>query len=142
MGDGTSSTHYPGAMTSITKSMRRPGLQRSVLSFSQQAPTELIRSKVSTSEIAHRAVTYISDEQLANIPEPETSYTLFQGFQATLPEGESEHRKGHRRRASKQQKLLEDGSMAPDGPVTMQDLKKMRNATSRRLEMMGVRKSM
>src|SRR5256714_4600055 len=141
MGD-TSSTAYPDAMSSISRSMRQPGLQRSVFSFAQQAPTEFARSKLSTSEIAHRAVTYIPDEQLANIPESENMYSLFQGFQATLPEGESEHRKGHRRRLSRQQKLLGEDSAQGDGPPSLQTLKKTRNAVSHRLEMMGIRKNM
>jgi mitochondrial division protein 1 len=128
-------------MTSISRTMRRPALQRSVLSFTQQAPSELIRSKVSTSEIAHRAITFISDEQLANIPEDDNSYSLFQGFQASLPDTETEHRKGHRRRSSKQ-KLLGAGDVEEDGPPTIQSLKKRRNATNHRLEMMSIRKNM
>jgi mitochondrial division protein 1 len=129
-------------MNSIARTMRRPGLQRSVFSFSQQGPTELVRSKLSTTEIAHRAVTYIPDEQLANIPEDHNVYSLFQGFQASLPEGESEHRKGHRRRGSKQQKLLSIGDLEEDGPPTIQSLKKKRNTVSHRLEMMAIRKNM
>jgi mitochondrial division protein 1 len=141
MGDD-SNQHYSSAMTSISRTMRRPALQRSVLSFTQQAPTELIRSKVSTSEIAHRAITFISDEQLANIPEVDNTYSLFQGFQASVPEAESEHRKGHRRRTSKQQKLLGAGDVEEDGPPNIQSLKKKRNTTNHRLEMMSIRKNM
>lgn len=122
--------------------MRRPDLQRSIFSFAQQAPSEFARSKLSTSEIAHRAITYIPDEQLANIPENENTYSLFEGFQATLPEGESEHRKGHRRRSSRQQKLLGEASTEGEGPPSLQTLKKTRNAVNHRLEMMGIRKNM
>ena len=142
MGDPNANNHYPNAMSSISRSMRRPGLQRGVFSFSQQAPTELVRSKLSTTEIAHRAITYIPDEQLQNIPENENTYSLFQGFQATLPEGESEHRKGHRRRASRQQKMLEDGSTDGDAPASLKDLKTTRNTVHHRLEMLGIRKNM
>jgi division protein 1 len=122
--------------------MRRPGIQRAVFSFSQQAPSELVRAKLSTSEIAHRALTYISEEQLENIPEDENSYSLFQGFQASIPEGESEHRKGHRRRSSKQHRLLGAGDVEEDGPPTIQNLKKKRNNVNHRLEMMAIRKNM
>ena len=142
IGDPSSSTTYPSAMNSISRSMRRPGVQRAVFSFSQQAPSELVRSKLSKSEIAHRAITYIPDEQLANIPENENAYSLFQGFQATLPEGESEHRKGHRRRASRQQKLLGEGSIDGEGPPNLEKLRKTRNTMNNRLEMMGIRKNM
>lgn len=141
MGD-TSSPHYPNAMTSISRQMRRPALQRGVLSFSQQAPSELVRAKLSTSEIAHRALTYIPDEQLQQIPEDDNSYSLFQGFQASLPDTESEHRKGHRRRTSKQHRLLGAGDIEEDGPPTMQNLKKKRNTVNHRLEMMAIRKNM
>lgn len=143
MGDATS-VHYPNAMTSIQRSMRRPGMQRSVLSFTQQAPSELVRSKISTSEIAHRAVAFIPEEQLRNIPESDHVYSLFQGFQASLPEiaeGENEHRKGHRRR--EKPKLLGAGAdLDEDGPPNLQKLKKRRNNVNHRLEMMGIRKNM
>ncbi|KAK4942698.1 Mitochondrial fission protein [Elasticomyces elasticus] len=142
MGD-TSSSHYPNAMTSITRQMRRPALQRGVLSFSQQTPSELVRAKLSTSEIAHRALTYIPDEQLQQIPEDnDNSYSLFQGFQASLPDTETEHRKGHRRRSSKQHRLLGAGDIEEDGPPTIQNLKKKRNTVNHRLEMMAIRKNM
>ena len=136
------SPHYPNAMNSISRSMRRPGIQRAVFSFAQQAPSELVRSKLSTSEIAHRAITFIPDEQLENIPEDANTYSLFQGFQATLPEGESEHRKGHRRRGSKQQKLLGAGDVEEDGPPTLQNVKKKRNSVNHKLEMMAIRKNL
>lgn len=143
MSDATSSTpgtHYNNAITSLSRTMRRPGMQRSVLSFTQQAPTELVRSKISTSEIAHRAVAFISDEQLQHIPDTEHSYSLFQGFQASLPEiDESEHRKGHRRRG---QKLLGAGDVDEDGSPTVAKLKRRRNQTNHRLEMMGIRKNL
>lgn len=141
MSDATASPHYTSAMSSIQRTMRRPNMQRSVLSFTQQAPTELVRSKISTSEIAHRAVAFISDEQLHQIPDTEHAYSLFQGFQASLPDiDESEHRKGHRRRG---QKLLGAGpDLDEDGPPNVVKLKKRRNQTNHRLEMMGIRKNM
>ncbi|KIV94073.1 hypothetical protein, variant [Exophiala mesophila] len=133
---------YPSAMSTLQRQMRRPGLQRAVFSFSQQAPSELVRSKLSTSEIAHRALTYISDEQLHNIPEDDNTYSLFQGFQASLPEGESEHRKGHRRRSSKQHRLLSAGDVEEDGPPTLASIKKKRNNANHKLEMLAIRKNM
>ncbi|OAL40517.1 hypothetical protein AYO20_00253 [Fonsecaea nubica] len=141
MGDNNAA-HYPAAMNSISRQMRRPGIQRAVFSFSQQAPSELVRAKLSTSEIAHRALTYISEEQLQNIPEAENTYSLFQGFQASLPEGESEHRKGHRRRSSKQHRLLGAGDVEEDGPPSIHHLKKKRNSVNHKLEMMAIRKNM
>ena len=140
MGDD-SAPAYNSAMRSISRTMRRPALQRSVFSFTQQAPSELIRARVAPTEIAHRAITYISDEQLNNIPDGENTYSLFEGFQATLPAVDTEPRKGHRRRASRQ-KLLGAGDLEEDGPPTIQGLKKKRNTANHRLEMMGIRKNM
>ena len=129
-------------MNSITRQMRQPGFQHRVFALTQQAPSELVRAKLSTSEIAHRALTYISDEQLENIPDEKNSFTLFQGFQASIPDDDNEHRKSHRRRGSKQQKLLTLGDVEEDGPPSIQSLKKKRNTANHRLEMMGIRKNL
>ncbi|KAL8796138.1 MAG: hypothetical protein Q9195_001471 [Heterodermia aff. obscurata] len=142
--DPSSSTHYQHAMSELQKELRRPGIQRRVFSYARASPTELVRSKLSTSEIQHRALTYLPDEILHNIPETDHVFSLFQGFQATLPEvAESEHRKRHKRRNSKGQKLLgEKDDEELEGPPALVKLRKERLALSRRLEMMGVRKNM
>jgi mitochondrial division protein 1 len=129
-------------MSDLQRGLRRPGIQRSVFSFTQTSPTDLVRSKISTSEIQHRALTYLPDELLTNIPEDENMYSLFQGFQATLPETENEHRKKHRRRASKAQKLLGEAGSDGDKPPSIEKLKSERDAMNHRLEMMGIRKNM
>lgn len=142
--DPSSSTHYQHAMSELQKELRRPGIQRRVFSYARASPTELVRSKLSTSEIQHRALTYLPDEILHNIPETDHVFSLFQGFQATLPEvAESEHRKWHKRRNSKGQKLLgEKDDEDLEGPPALVKLRTERLALSRRLEMMGVRKNM
>ena len=127
-------------MSALQKELRRPGIQQRVFSYAKASPTELVRSKLSTTEIQHRALTYLPDELLANIPEDENAYSLFQGFQATLPEGESEHRKKHKRRDSRGQKLLEADDAEDKTPL--EKLKKERHGLNHRLEMMGVRKNM
>lgn len=128
-------------MSELQKELRRPGIQQRVFSYAKASPTELVRSKLSTSEIQHRALTYLPDELLANIPEDENVYSLFQGFQATLPEEESEHRKTQRRRNLKGQKLLEEAENTdPITPLEM--LKKERHGLNHKLEMMSVRKNM
>lgn len=142
MGDATSNTHYPNAMSTLSRQMRRPGIQRGVFSLAQTTPRDLVRSKLFTSEISHRAITYISDDLLQNIPEDANTYSLFQGFQATLPESESEHRKAHRRRTSRLQKLLAERSPSPGGSPSLETLKKERNTINHRLEMMGIRKNL
>lgn len=129
-------------MSELQKELRRPGIQQRVFSYTKASPTELVRSKLSTSEIQHRALTYLPDEILANIPEDENVYSLFQGFQATLPEEENEHRKRQRRRNLKGQKLLEwdDDNEEPTTPV--EKLRKERQKLNHKLEMMSVRKNM
>ena len=144
LGDPSSSTHYQHAMSELKKELRRPGIQRSVFSYAQKSPTELVRSKLSTSEIKHRALTYLPDELLHNIPETDHAYSLFQGFQATLPDvEESDRHKTQRRHNSRGQKLLgNQGDDDLEGPAPLVKLKKERNALNHRLEMMGVRKNM
>ena len=142
--DPSSTTHYQHAMSDLQKQLRRPGIQRRVFSYAQASPTELVRSKLSTSEIQHRALTYLPDELLRNIPETDHAFSLFQGFQATLPEvAENEHRKTHKRRNSKGQRLLgEKQDEELEGPPALVQLKHDRNKLNRTLEMMSVRKNM
>lgn len=127
-------------MSELQKELRRPGIQQRVFSYAKASPTELVRSRLSTSEIQHRALTYLPDELLNNIPEDENLYSLFQGFQATMPEGESEHRKRHRRHNSRGQELLEEPDDADATPLAK--LKKERDNLTHKLEMMSVRKNM
>lgn len=129
-------------MVDIHRELRRPKTQRKVFSLTQTTPTDLVRSKLYTSEIQSRAISSLPDDLLANIPEDSSSYSLFEGFQATLPEDERESRKSHRRRSSKGGKLLKDGEKDAALPPTASGLKQDREKLSRRLDMMGVRKNM
>ncbi|KAL9100264.1 MAG: hypothetical protein Q9163_004340 [Psora crenata] len=142
--DPSNSVHYQHAMSELQKELRRPGMQRRVFSYAKASPTELLRSKLSTTEIQHRALTYLPDEVLADIPEHHNDYSLFQGFQATLSdtEGESEHRKKHRRHNIKGQRLLKAEEDADDDATPFAKTKKERHRLNHRLEMMGVRKNM
>ena len=139
--DSATSNHYQSAMSDLHKQLRRPNLQRSVFSFAKTSPTDMVRSKLSTSEIQYRALTFLPDDLLENIPEDENSYSLFQGFQATLPS--SPEGKKHRRKISRGRKLIEDDkSEADGGPPTLAKLKKEQKALNHQLEMMGIRKNM
>lgn len=132
-------------MSDLHKQLRRPNLQRSVFSFAKTTPTDLVRSKLSTSEIQYRALTYLPDELLRNIPEDENAYSLFQGFQATMPENSpSPKGKRHGRKVSRGRKLLEEDKSDTDSnaPPTMGKLKKERNTLNHQLEMMSIRKNM
>ncbi|RDW80738.1 mitochondrial division protein [Coleophoma crateriformis] len=141
LADPSASSHYQNAMSDLHKQLRRPNLQRSVFSFAKTSPSDLVRSKLSTSEIQYRALTYIPDQLLANIPDDDNTYSLFQGFQATLPETSSEGKR-HRRRVSRGRKLLEDDGSEADTPPSLAKLKKERHTLNHRLEMMSVRKNM
>lgn len=134
-------SHYHNAMTDIHRELRRPTAQRKVFTLTQTTPTDLVRSKLSTTEIQSRAISSLPDDLLANLPEDTSSYSLFQGFQASIPEEENE-RKRHRRRTSKGGKLLKDserGGALTAGPA---GLKEERKHLSRRLDLMGIRKNM
>ncbi|PLB38044.1 WD repeat-containing protein [Aspergillus candidus] len=132
--------HYHHAMADIQRELRRPNTQRRVFSLTQTTPTDLVRSKLSTSEIQSRALSSLPDDLLANIPDDSSSYSLFEGFQVS--QDDYEFRKAHRRRSSKSKKLLEGGdsrAALPSGPA---ELKQERDLLARRMERMGVRKNM
>lgn len=140
MGPGEQSdTHFHNAMTDIHRELRRPAAQRKVFSLTQTTPTDLVRSKLSTTEIQSRALSSVPDDLLANIPEDSSSYSLFEGFQASVPE--EEHKKRHRRRSSKGKYLkdVERGGSLAAGPAGLKD---QRKSLSRKLELMGIRKNM
>ncbi|KAL8691158.1 MAG: hypothetical protein Q9218_003555 [Villophora microphyllina] len=147
LADPSSNVHYQHAMSELHKELRRPGIQQRVFSYAKASPTELVRSKLSTTEIQHRALTYLPDDLLRNIPENDHTFSLFQGFQATIPEeGEDEDvggsHIGHRRGKSKTQKLLDDRPGAANEPQSLTKLRRDRDKANHRLEMMTVRKNM
>lgn len=133
--------HYHQAMAEVQKQLKRPALQRSVFSKARTTPTDLVRSKLSTNEIQHRALTHLSDEMLSYIPENDSSFSLFQGFQASFPELTDEGKK-HRRRVSRGRKLLEETESVPGTPKRLGQLKKERAAMLHEFELLGVRKNM
>ncbi|KAI5842938.1 WD40-repeat-containing domain protein [Morchella snyderi] len=138
--DGDPSYHYASTMTDISKQLaHRPSLQKRVFTFNHRSPSELVRSKLSTSEIQYRALTSLPDELLTNIPENDNSYSLFQGFQATLPD---EPRGRTTTKGSGRQKLLEDANGDDSGPPTLGKLNHEKETLARKLEMLGVRKNM
>ncbi|KAI0606897.1 Mitochondrial division protein 1 [Pyrenophora tritici-repentis] len=80
------SQHYQNAIGELHRELRRPLMQRSVFSFAQTTPREIVRSRISVPEIQQRALAYIPNDLLANIPEDNSEFSLFQGFEASLPE--------------------------------------------------------
>ena len=153
-GDPMTTSSYQTAMGDVHKQLlRRPTMQRGILTMARTTPTDLVRSKLSRTEIQHRALAYLPDDVLSNIPDEDTnSYSLFQGFQASLPElaedddgqDAGENGKKHRRRVSRGRKLLmlEETMSSPDSPQLLQKLRKEKSSMMRELEMLGVRKNM
>ncbi|KAF4463365.1 Mitochondrial division 1 [Fusarium albosuccineum] len=133
--------HYQAAMAEVQKQMKRPTVQRSMFSMARTTPTDLMRSKLSTLEIQHRALTYLPDELLANIPDHENPYSLFQGFQASFPELTEEGKK-FRRRVSRGRKMIEDADATPGSPKRLTQLKKEKAAMMHEFGLLGTRKSM
>jgi division protein 1 len=120
-------------------------VQRSILNFAQR-PRELVRT-LSTNEIQHRTLSYLSDDLLAHVPESNSAYSLFQGFQATIPDDDVTNGKKkprHGRHNSRGRRLLADSERdtAGEGPPRLTDLKNQKLSLSHRLEMMSVRKNM
>jgi division protein 1 len=120
-------------------------IQRSVFSFAQTTPREIVRSRISVPEIQQRALSFVPDDMLANIPEDDNEYSLFQGFQATLPEDPSTIKKKGKTHNARGQRLI-GGDLEDDEdsklPPSMQKLKSQKNSMTHQLEMMGVRKRM
>lgn len=128
-------------MGQVHKQLARPAVQRKIFSMARTSPTDLVRSKFSTSEIQSRALSYLSDEILQNIPEDDNAYSLFQGFQATFPElTEDGKRRG--RRSSRGRRMIEETPTAVNTPQHLHKLKKSRSALIHELEMLGIRKNM
>jgi division protein 1 len=118
-------------------------LQRSVFSFAQTTPREIVRSRISVPEIQQRALSFVPDHLLANIPEDNNEYSLFQGFQATIPEDAGTAKKG--KLNAKGQRMIGTGLEDDEDsklPPSMQKLKSQKNSMTHQLEMMGVRKHM
>jgi mitochondrial division protein 1 len=112
-----------------------------MFSMARTTPTDLVRSRLSTTEIQQRALSYLPDELLTNIPEDDNTYSLFQGFQASFPELTEEGKK-HKRRVSRGRKLLDDKPADADSPRALQRLRKEKASMMHELEMMGIRKNM
>jgi len=142
LGDEGVSQHYQNALGTIHRELRHPILQRNVFTLANASPRELFRSKLSVNEIQHRALTYLPDELLTHIPEHNSPFSLYQGFQATLPDAfEMGNRRRHGRHSSRSQKLLDEKEDA-SGPPGAVKLKNQKQSLDHRLEMMSVRKNM
>lgn len=117
-------------------------IRRSVFELAKASPKELVRSTFSATEIQHRALVHLPDDLLRHIPERTSTYSLFQGFQASKPE----EKKKSSRSNDKGQKLLahedDDDEADEPGEGGLKKLKSKKATLDHRLEMMGIRKNM
>jgi division protein 1 len=137
--------HYQNAMGELQRELRRPLMQRSVFSFAQTTPREIVRSRISVPEIQQRALSYIPNDLLSNIPEDNSQFSLFEGFEASLPDKPDSHNKKHGRHNARGQRLIGGGEEEEEDtnlPPSMRKLRNQKHSMSHRLEMMGVRKHM
>ncbi|KAF2755434.1 WD40 repeat-like protein [Pseudovirgaria hyperparasitica] len=133
---------FHNTLTDVHRELRRPLIQRSVFSFAQTTPRDLARSKFIPSEIQQRAISSLPDALLSNIPQDHNAYSLFQGFQATLPEDPESPKVRHGRHNSRGRKLLEGSREQLDDGQPISRLRNEKTSLSHRLEMLEVRKSM
>ncbi|GAB0137768.1 Mitochondrial fission protein [Epichloe bromicola] len=135
--------HYQTAMAQVHRQLTRPSVQRSVFALARRSPSEIVRSKLSTAEIQHRAVSFLSDDLLSKIPEDDNPFSLFQGFQASFPEMTDEGKK-HRRRVSRGRRLLDERESATsvDPAASLSQVQKEKAAMLHEFELLGIRKGM
>lgn len=139
-GEGIAS-HYTNALNDIHRELRHPLVQRKVFSLASASPKEILRARLSTNEIQHRALTYIPDDILLDVPKTNNAFSLFQGFQATLPDpADTSKRKITGRRGSRGRKAIADKDeiSTPDMVKLNQDKVSM----THKLEMLTIRKNM
>lgn len=76
-----SGTYYHETMKDL---VRKPAFQKRLFSFSRRAPSEVVRSTLSSKDdIKFRAITAIPEELFSQLPTSNNQFSLFQGFQAT-----------------------------------------------------------
>lgn len=130
----------------ITPHLKRPSFQRRLLSST--SPHELLRNNLSPSEISYRQITHLSDDLLRDIPEPAagggaaaSEYTLFQGFEASIPSSRQlvvKARHGHVRAPSVSGRRRNGGSRTPEA----QRLERERDTCVASLDVLKIRKAL
>lgn len=124
----TASTLVSGDLNQshVMRDISRPAFQKRIFSFSKR-PSELVRITGSSSS---KKDVLLPDELLVDIPSNENQFSLFQGFQATLPE-----------HAASSQLLLGDGSKVGEKSAREQ-LVEGKKSLSHKLDLLEVRKAL
>jgi hypothetical protein len=130
------SRNWPPQLTSTAPHFtKRPSLQKRMLSAA--SPAELLRTTLSPADISFRAITYLPDELLYDIPETgDSALSLFQGFKASLPESSTSTalRKGSKSHSHRK------SSKIPEPLTEPQRLQRERDSLLRDLEILTIRK--
>ncbi|KAK9465869.1 hypothetical protein V1512DRAFT_36627 [Lipomyces arxii] len=141
-GDITNTAHYRSAINELAPTMRKPAMQRRLFSF-RTGGARVSRSNASV--IAASAPNMLlSKEMLADLPEGKYSYSLLQGFKATLPEHSAEETKQNNKlvRSAKSKSKSKELVVEVEPELTgIQRLERDKKDAIRKLQRLDVRKA-
>jgi len=106
--------------------------------LSAASPQELLRTTLSSADMTFRALTYLPDDLLYDIPETgDSALTLFQGFKASLPESSTSTalRKGTKHGHHHSKKGKANGTLSE-----LQKLQRERDTVVKDLDIVTIRK--
>ena len=150
--DPALTAQYQNALGELSKEFQRVNLHRSVWSIVRAAPRDLLLSKFlpfgSNSSTGRRSdasmalTRSLPENLLKNLPESRCTFSLMQGFEASIAEQVYQMRKQKARLNGKNQKLLgADNGHGSENDTPLGSLKREKQELHHRLEMMGIRKS-
>ena len=150
--DPALTAQYQNALGELSKEFQRVNLHRSVWSIVRAAPRDLLLSKFlpfgSNSSTGRRSdasmalTRSLPENLLKNMPESRCTFSLMQGFEASIAEQVYQMRKQKARLNGKNQKLLgADNGHGSENDTPLGSLKREKQELHHRLEMMGIRKS-
>lgn len=124
--------------------MPDPSLQRKFLSLAKTAPKNIVRSNLMTTELQKRALSYVPDECLKAIPQDTNSYSLFNGFHASMTDSAIDKELKDARRARRTcHKQLTSGDQTDRATLdAIAPVRSQRDALARKMELMNIRKNM
>lgn len=124
--------------------MPDPSVQRRFLSLAKTAPRNIVRSNLMISEIQKRALSYVPDECLKAIPQDTNSYSLLNGFHASITDSAIDKEIKNARRARHVcHKQLTSGDTTDKAALdAIAPVRTQRDALARKMELNNIRKNM
>ncbi|ODQ66321.1 WD40 repeat-like protein [Nadsonia fulvescens var. elongata DSM 6958] len=123
-------------MKDITGHHRSPSFQKRMFAFSSGRPPSEVMKGATRKEIQYKAVTALPEEMLQNIPNGDDGFSLFQGFQASIPLLDEMVSR------NKKVKALENGeSKNPDDDLP-DAINRQKNTIIRKLDLLEIRKAL